>query len=491
MTGDDSEASPPRDNPPAGLPPGGPWSRPYRRTTIGLLLVIASGAFEALAVATVMPETVDDLGGLGFYGWAFSAFFLTNLIGLVVAGDEADRRGPAVPFFVGIVCFVTGLLIGGLAPSMPVLIAGRAIQGFGGGLFSSVAYVVLGRGYPEETRPRMLALLSTAWVVPGLIGPAVAGLIAESIGWRWVFLGLIPLPVLALALALPAIRLIPAGAAAGRNWRRTWGAVQLAAGMALFLTGLGQSRLYLAAPSIVVGLAIAWVALPAVLPPGTLRAKPGLPAAIATMGLLNLAFFGVDAFVPLALTDVRHTSTAFAGLALTAGTITWTAAAWLQAHYARRSSPRTVIRLGLAIIAIGTAGFIGVLMTDVTVLLGPLVWGIGGFGIGLAYSATSLVVLDCAPAGQEGNATSAMQLAGGVGIALAAGIGGVLIDLFSPGDTAERAGLGWQFVLMIGVVGLAIVTAGRLPDRLSQSAGGEEKVAADESTPAEALLTVS
>jgi hypothetical protein len=60
------------------LPPGGPWSRPYRQATAGLLLTIASSAFEALAVATVMPATVDDLGGLSYYGWAFSAFMFTK-----------------------------------------------------------------------------------------------------------------------------------------------------------------------------------------------------------------------------------------------------------------------------------------------------------------------------------------------------------------------------------------------------------------------------
>src|SRR4051812_40771816 len=150
MTGDESERAlqalekePVRR---AELPDSGPWSSAYRLATVGLLLVISCSAFEALAVATIMPRTVDDLGGLNYYGWAFSAFLLTNLLGLVVAGDEADRHGPRVPFLAGVVFFVAGLLIGGLAPSMIVLIVGRVVQGFGGGLISSVAYVVVGRG---------------------------------------------------------------------------------------------------------------------------------------------------------------------------------------------------------------------------------------------------------------------------------------------------------------------------------------------------------
>jgi MFS family permease len=129
----------------SSMPVGGPWSSVYRRTTIGLILMVVCTAFEALAVATVMPDTVDDLGGLSYYGWAFSAYLLTYLIGLVISGDESDRRGPSIPFLIGVSLFIAGLLISGFAPTMIVLIIGRAVQGFGGGLFSSVTYVTLGR----------------------------------------------------------------------------------------------------------------------------------------------------------------------------------------------------------------------------------------------------------------------------------------------------------------------------------------------------------
>ena len=172
--------------------PPGIWSSTHRSLTIGLILTVSGAAFEALAVATTLPATIKDLGGLALYGWAFSAFMLANLIGITVAGAEADRQGPARPFIAGIATFVLGLLVVGLAPSMLVFILGRAVQGFGAGVISSVAYIGIGRGYPEAAKPRMLAVLSSAWVVPGLIGPALAGLISDFAGWRWVFLGLVP-----------------------------------------------------------------------------------------------------------------------------------------------------------------------------------------------------------------------------------------------------------------------------------------------------------
>src|SRR3954471_1859615 len=155
--------------------PPGIWSGTHRSLTIGLILTVSGAAFEALAVATTLPATIKDLGGLALYGWAFSAFMLTNLVGITVAGSEADRQGPARPFVVGVGLFVLGLTIAGLAPSMALVILGRAVQGFGAGVISSVAYVAIGRGYAESARPRMLAMLSSAWVVPGLVGPALAG----------------------------------------------------------------------------------------------------------------------------------------------------------------------------------------------------------------------------------------------------------------------------------------------------------------------------
>ncbi len=198
--------------------PGGVWSGANRSLTIGLLMTIVAAAFEALSVATIMPSTARDLGGLALYGWAFSAFMLTNLIGITLAGAEADRQGPARPFLVGVALFGVGLMIAGLAPRMEIFILGRAVQGFGAGFISSIAYVVIGRGYSDSARPRMLAMTSTAWVVPGLIGPGLAGVVADHVGWRWVFLGLVPLLLISASMALPAMQRLARTSDTPRNW---------------------------------------------------------------------------------------------------------------------------------------------------------------------------------------------------------------------------------------------------------------------------------
>jgi MFS family permease len=99
------------------------WKPPLAPLTLGLALVVVAMAFEALAVATILPTTTAELGGLGWYGWIFSAFMLANIVGITVGGTQTDRRGPAAPFVAGMVLFAGGLVLSGFAPSMAVIVA--------------------------------------------------------------------------------------------------------------------------------------------------------------------------------------------------------------------------------------------------------------------------------------------------------------------------------------------------------------------------------
>jgi MFS family permease len=215
---------------------GGVFAPSRRALTSGLVLTITLVGFEALAVATVLPVVEDDLGDLSLYGWVFSAYLLASLVGTIVAGREADRRGPALPFAAGCGLFAIGLVAGGLAPTMPLLVVARVVQGLGAGTVPAVAYAVIGRRYPPAVRPRMFAVLSTAWVLPALAGPALAGLVADAFGWRWVFLGLVPLVAVSAAMAIPPmLRIGPVVAPGGElpdvpEGARTRDAVQLALG---------------------------------------------------------------------------------------------------------------------------------------------------------------------------------------------------------------------------------------------------------------------
>src|SRR6266481_1589371 len=133
----------------------GLWSPARRSLTLGLVFTITLVAFEALAVSTIMPTVARELDPrLKLYGWVFTAFLLGSLIGIVVVGGAIDRRGLALPFGLGLGLFAIGLLVGGLAPSMPVLVAARFVQGLGGGSVPPIAYVAIGRSLPETMRAR-------------------------------------------------------------------------------------------------------------------------------------------------------------------------------------------------------------------------------------------------------------------------------------------------------------------------------------------------
>ncbi len=438
------------------------WGPRLGRLTVGLLITIVAGAFEALAVATVLPQTVDDLGGIDYYGWILASFTLANLIGIVVAGTEIDRQGMVPPFLLGIGMFAGGLLIGGLAPSMPVLIVGRLAQGFASGVLISVAYAAVRTAYPADVRPRLMALWSSAWVIPGLFGPAVAGFIAETIGWRWVFLGMIPFPIIAGLLTVPSLRAVDVPEGGSRNFGRLRDAVLLSGGTAILLAGFGRPNVLALLGLIALGLVILLPAFRRLSPPGTLRARPGIAAAVACVILLTLGFFGFEFFIPLALTDLRNQSSLMAGLPLTASALTWTAGAWIVDQRSRVYSRSRMVRSGYALVVIGILLSLGVFVTEIPILVSLMTWAIAGLGMGIAFSSLMLAVLDDAPEGSEGATISAGQLGNTLGIALGTGIGGSIIATTSLNEIATQRGfellaLGSTIVLLG-----AIVVAGRI-----------------------------
>ena len=443
----------------------GLWAPQRRALTTGLVLTITFVASEALAVVTVMPVVARDLGGLRLYGWVFSAFMLGSVVGIVAAGREADRRGPAVPFVAGVVLFGAGLAVAGLAPSMGVLVVGRVLQGLGAGAVPSVAYATIGRSLPETLRARMMAVLSTAWVAPGLAGPAISAEVTRLFGWRWVFLGLLPVVAAAGSIAVPAlIRLGPPAAAQAREHRLTDGLLT-AAGATLLLAGLSLAA---GSGAILPGLALiaggGVVGLPALrrlVPAGTLTGRPGLPATIASRGLLTFTFFGADAYVTLAVTAVRHRSPVVAGLAVTGATVAWTAGAWAQARLGDAWEGRRLVRTGLVIILVGIAGMVLVLQPAVPVAEGLAAWTVAGLGMGLAYAPLSLMMLQKALPGQEGRASASLNLADVLGTAIGIGVGGAAVAAAAGGDLRMGITAAFAITAAVGLVALAFVR--RLP----------------------------
>jgi MFS family permease len=446
--------------------PAGVWDPRRRRLTLGLVLTISLVAFESLAIATVMPEVADDLGGLGLYGWVFSGFFLGNLVGVVAAGQAADARGTAPPFVTGLLLFSGGLLVGGLAPSMGVLVAARVAQGIGAGAIPAVAYASVARGYPPALRSRVFAIFSTAWVVPGLIGPAMSSAIAGVLGWRAVFLALLPIVAVAAAITVPALSRTapevdgerPPPAADLRGI-----AIVLVMGVAAVLIGLSGAPPVLAVALVVIGAPIAAWAFVRLVPPGTVRLAAGMPAAILLRGILTFAFFGGDAYVSLTLVDVRDQATWVAGIALTATTLAWTAGAWAQERLLGRSGPRRLVTVGFALVAVGTSLMFRAL-GPLPVVAAVAVWSVSGFGIGLAYACLSVTVLGLAEPGKEGAASASLQLSDVLGVSLGTGFGAACIAIGESRDWPTRSALTVTYAVTLVVALAGIGASRRLPD---------------------------
>lgn len=439
------------------------WAPDRRLLTAGLIALVTAAAFEGMAVPTVMPALVDELDGLELYGWTFSAFWLTNIIGITLGGSESDRSGPARPLVVGVVLFAAGLVVSGLAPTMPVVIAGRAIQGFGAGAVSAVVYAVIARAYATEAQPRMIALVSSAWVIPGLIGPALAGVVTDWVGWRWIFLAVVP-PALITAAALwsPLRRLGPARTAKpGRSdARRAIDAIRLAAGSTLLLAVTFAGSVPLGVVMLVVGGWLAVGALRHLVPAGTLRAARGRPAVIAAIFVIGFAFFGTEAFLPLTVVELRGASVTVGGIALSAAAVTWSIGSWLQARFAGRGTRGALVLAGCTLIGVGIVIIATVLLPSVPIAVAAVGWAIGGLGMGLAYSMLTLLVLETATPGEEGFSSSALALMFTLGTALGAGVGGAVVALADAGTLELATALGIVFAIMlaaaVGGFGIAL-----------------------------------
>ena len=471
----------PRSADPSGSAAADGLFAPERRQlVVGLVLTITLVAFEAMAIAAIMPDVKDDLGGLALYGWVFSGFFLASLLGIVVAGQLADTHGLVLPYVIGLGMFGAGLVIGGAATSMPMLISGRILQGFGAGAIPAIGYAAIGRGIPAALRPRMFAVLSTAWVVPGLVGPSAALRIEHDLSWRYVFLILLPIVVIAAVMTVPALVKLahepgdeesPEDRAdrLARQRLRLRQVVLLVIGVGAAFTAASGVPLAVAVVLLAVGLPLSVNALVHLLPTGTLRLERGVPATVAVRGLLTFGFFAADAYVPLAVVDGRNGSSWIAGAALTVSALTWSVASWIQARLIDRSGPRRLDQAGFAALVVGV-GLMLAVARGIPVEFAVLAWAIAGFGIGMAYAPQAVTVLASARPGEEGSASAAIQLSDAVGIAVGTGVGGGIIAIGAAhGWNVDTSVTGVFVLALLGAVG-GLLASSRLPVRVPDQA---------------------
>jgi MFS family permease len=431
-----------------------------RSTVLGVVGVVVALAFEAIAVATAMPVAARELGGVRSYGLAFSIFLTTSLLGMVLAGEISDRRGPVLPFVSASAIFAAGLAIAGAAPSMWVLVLARGVQGFGAGMNIVALYVVVARAFPDSLRPRVFSAMSSGWILPALVGPPIAGLLADHVSWRWVFLGVLPLIVIATALVLPHLRGIDGAStqaddsSAAPKRSRLLPAIGAALGTGL-LQYAGQLLTWVSLPLLVAALALLVPSVPRLLPRGALRFARGLPTVVVLRGVFAGAFFGAEVFVPLLLVEQRGLATTLAGASLTGGALTWSLGSWYQGRPGLRFSRTRLLRVGLGLVAIGIVLAATVLADAAPPFMAALGWLVAGLGMGLGITSLSVLVLELSPIEEQGANAAALQVSDALGsIVLIGAAGAIFAGLHTPAQ--DNAGV---FLLIFAVMA-AVALAG-------------------------------
>jgi MFS family permease len=450
------------------IQPEGIFSRGHRSLTVASILGISIIAFEGLAIATVAPTVATDLGAIGLYAWVFSSFLLAQIVGTVAAGQVIDRKGAGLPFMLSLVVFGAGLAISGTAPTMLVLIGGRALQGLGGGGLVAAIYVFINKGYPDRLRARMLASISSAWVLPALIGPTIAGFLAERVSWRVVFLGLLPFLGLVALLSLKASRLLRSSS----QTIDTKGPSRLAAAILLSLATAVLLAVLRDDPSVVrallagAGLVVVAITARRLLPSGTMLARRGLPAAIASRSLFVGGFFCVESFLILALTTRGGYSATAAGLVISGSALSWTLGSWIHERLDARDTGarRATVMGGVALIGAGIAVLVAPLLFGLrpTLPIALIGWGTAGLGIGLAHTTSSTIAFALTPSGREGQVAASLQLADFFMPGIVVGFGGALVE-FARSSAGLQVGIAAAFSLGFLLVALALIAAVRLP----------------------------
>ena len=318
-------------------------------------------AINLYIAMTVLPSAVRDIGGMRYYTWNTSLFVAASIVGSSLSARALGRFGPRTAYGIATAIFATGAVLCATAPAMPVMLAGRVMQGIGSGLLVSMAYAVIRLVFPPDLWPRAMSMLSSMWGVATLIGPAIGGLFAGLGAWRMAFWTLAALCIPFVLLAISVLPRTTGTQPAGRPGV-AWAQIALMVGSVLCLSVAGASPhvwANLAGCLVVLGLFAGLAHLDRhhrtrLLPAGALTWGSPLAALYALMGCLALTVEVIEIFAPLFLQDLHHQSPLAAGYLSVLMAAGWSTGAILNAG----APPPRVARALVAAPALGLAGIL-------------------------------------------------------------------------------------------------------------------------------------
>ncbi|MDQ1814891.1 MFS transporter [Massilia sp. CCM 9210] len=462
---------------PAALPSTASWGELFSGQNGLLALALTGGvalhAINVHIVTTVLPSVVQDIGGLDWYAWNTTLFVVASIIGAALSVRLLSDAGPRGACLAALGMFALGSAACAGAASMPWMLAGRSVQGLGGGALAALSYSLIRVVFPAPLWPRAVALVSGMWGVATLCGPAVGGLFAQAGHWRWAFWTL--LPVALLQALLVALRLRPAGAAASAQPLIPVAQIALLAASVLAVAAGGLSRmLAVQGAGVAAGIALGVAAIAVerrspvrLLPAGTTALTSPLGAVYASVALL-LVGTTTEIYVPYFLQTLHGYTPLAAGYLTAAMAAGWSASSMLSSGR-EGAAAMMMLRAGpvlgaislLALALLVPAG--DALSPAMLMLLCGLALAGAGAGVGLGWPHLLTRVLTLAPAGEGGLASAAITTVQLYGMAIGAAVAGLVANaagLTEPGGKAgAQSAAMWLFASFALAPALAALLA--------------------------------
>jgi EmrB/QacA subfamily drug resistance transporter len=398
---------------------------------IAVLLGLFLAALDQTVVGTALPRIVTDLHGNDIYTWAFTGYLLTATISGPIYGKLSDLFGRRPILLFAVVVFLVGSALCGLSREMWQFVAFRSLQGFGAGALFPVALAVIGDLFEPSERGKYQGFFGAVFGLSSLVGPAIGGIITDTVGWPWVFFVNIPIGIVVFVViwrTLPTIR------AAGPRPRIDYlGASILVGALVPILLGLTNKQSADWTDPSVGGLIAAGILISALFVVVESRATepiiplelfriPSFTFSVLAMFTVTMAFFVPIVFLPRWFQVVQGASATQSGyqiLALLGGLIF---SAIGSGQIVARTGRFKPLALGAAaVLALGLFLLSG-LRADTPL---PMLWlwmFITGLGVGPMFAIFTLVVQGAVAPRQIGTATSSLtlfqQVGGSVGLAI-------------------------------------------------------------------------
>jgi MFS family permease len=428
------------------------WDRERIGVTIGAIALIFLAAIESLAVTTVMPVVSTALDGEALYAVAFAGTLATSVIGMVACGAWSDARGPRGPLYGAVSLFIAGLLISGFAFSMEQFLVGRLVQGLGAGGQTVALYVVVARLYPSQLHGRIFAAFAAAWVVPAMIGPFLAGAVAEFLDWRWAFLGVAVLTAIAFSMIAIRLRTLDLGGGNAASVKGLGRRLLLAGVVAVAAVGVGltaDAPPTLAWPIALVALIVIAVAVVPLLPRGTLRAGRGLPSVVLVRGLVAGAFFATEAYIPYLLMAEFDFTPTWAGIALMLAAFAWAGGSAIQGRFGEVLGNRRIALLSLGLLVVAVASVLITALAAASPLIIMVGWGLAGGGMGLLYPRLTVLTLAYSEPGNAGFNSSALSISDATGSSVAVALAGLGVATLGGGVAAFPLVFAFSLIVLL------------------------------------------